>query len=164
MVTLKDVRVVRYFNAMIKVGLVGMMMAIAGLTFYQVVMRYVFNSVPSWSEELIRFIFIWCSFIAAAAGVRERIHIGINVFVNMLPDRLVPLTEILVHAFIVVLSFYLIRYGWEATLLTQRQPSPALGLPMSWVYLSIPCMAILVMFYSVLEMIGSWRRFVDMRG
>lgn len=140
-----------------------MMMAIAGLTFYQVIMRYVFSSVPSWSEELIRFIFIWCSFIAAAIGIRERIHIGISIFVDRLPGKLVPISEILVHIAIMIFAFSLVYYGWKTTLMTQRQPSPALGLPMSWVYLSVPCMGLLAIFYCSLEIIGSWRRFMAMR-
>ena len=90
-----------------------MMMAIAGLTFYQVIMRYVFSSASSWSEELIRFIFIWCSFMAAAIGVREGIHIGINIFVNLLPRRLVPLTEIVVNLAILVFAGCLVYYGWQ---------------------------------------------------
>lgn len=161
--TSKDTGLVHYFNTFVKWNLVLMMMAIAGLTFYQVIMRYIFSSASSWSEELIRFIFIWCSFIAAAIGVREGIHIGINIFVNLLPTKLIPLTVILVNLAILVFAGYMVHYGWQTTVMADRQPSPALGIPMSWVYLSIPVMGAMMVFYCLLEIVDSWRRFTALR-
>ena len=29
------------------------------LIFYQVIMRFIFNDAPSWTEEVTRYIFIW---------------------------------------------------------------------------------------------------------
>lgn len=156
-------RVLKYFNTSVKWFLAIMMMAIAALTFYQVFMRYLFNNAPSWSEELVRFLFIWCSFVAAAIGVKERIHIGIDVFVSLLPAKVRSLTEILVNLGIIVFSGYMIKYGWAVTLMTQRQPSPALGLPMSWVYLSIPVMGVMLILYCSLEIINIVRNFSEDR-
>jgi TRAP-type C4-dicarboxylate transport system permease small subunit len=164
METSKDTGLLRRFNTLIKWFLAIMMMAMAGLSFYQVVMRYAFNSAPSWSEELVRFLFIWCSFVAAAIGVREHIHIGVDVFVNLLPKKLIPLTEIVVNLGIMVFSVYMIYYGWDVTVMTQRQPSPALGLPMSWVYLSVPVMGLLLLFYCSLEIFSAWKRLAEERG
>ncbi len=158
-----DSRILKYFNTFIKWSLALMMMAIAALTFYQVFMRYLFNSAPSWSEELVRFLFIWCSFVAAAIGVKERIHIGIDVFVNFLSVKARSLMEIVVNVGIIVFSGYMIKYGWAVTVMTRRQPSPALGLPMSWVYLSIPVMGVLLILYCSLELIGIAKHFSEDR-
>lgn len=161
--TTNDSGLVHYFNTLVKWQLVIMMMAIAGLTFYQVIMRYVFSSASSWSEELIRFIFIWCSFIAAAVGVREGIHIGINIFVNLLPRKVIPLTEILVNLVILIFAGYMVYYGWQTASMADRQPSPALGVPMSWVYMSIPVMGAMMIFYSSLEIGDACKRFKALR-
>lgn len=158
-----DSGLMHYFNVLVKWQLVLMMMTIAGLTFYQVIMRYVFNSASSWSEELIRFVFVWCSFIAAAVGVREGIHIGINIFVNLLPQKLIPLTEILVNLALLIFAGYMVYYGWQTTSMADRQPSPALGIPMSWVYMSIPVMGAMMIFYCCLEIGDSCKRFIALR-
>ena len=98
-------------NYLVKWFLAIIMIGITFLTFYQVVMRYVFNNAPSWAEELVRFLFIWCTFIAAAIGIEEKIHIGIDVVVNLLPSKIQKSVEILVYAALIVFSGYLIYYG-----------------------------------------------------
>lgn len=127
----------------------GLMLVITVLTFYQVVLRYGFNMTPSWSEELVRFIFVWLTFLAAGMGVRERIHIGIDVVVNLLPKSLQNLAGIAVALIIAGFGVFLLITGVEITEGTHMQASPALGLPMSYVYAAIPVMGILMICFGL---------------
>ncbi|MCE8018760.1 TRAP transporter small permease [Halomonas sp. MCCC 1A11036] len=136
-----------------------MMVAIASLTFYQVLMRYGFNKSSSWSEEAIRFIFIWCSLLSVSIGIREKIHIGINIVVQLFSHVTQRTIEIFAYLLILLFSGSLVFYGTKVVLSTQYQTSPALGLPMSWVYLSVPTMGVLVIFYSALEILSLMRQF-----
>jgi TRAP-type C4-dicarboxylate transport system permease small subunit len=151
-------------NTVIKYFVASLMMIITALTFYQVVLRYLFNSAPSWSEEMVRFLFIWSSFVAAAIGIREGIHIGIDVFVNLAPRRIARFIEIIVSLVIMVFGAYMIYYGWLVARMTHSQPSPALGLPMSWVYLSIPVMGVLLIVYCSSEIAKTYRKINLERG
>lgn len=146
------------FNIFIKWFLAILMMFIAVLTFYQVFMRYIFNNAPSWSEEIVRFMFIWSTFIAAAVGIKEHIHIGIDVFVKLLPEKLQKIVQTGVYFSIIFFSVYMIKYGWAVTLMTRRQSSPALGIPMSWIYISVPIMGLLLILYCTFETFLLWRR------
>ena len=148
-------------NYLVKWFLAIIMIGITFLTFYQVVMRYVINNAPSWAEELVRFLFIWCTFIAAAIGIEEKIHIGIDVVVNLLPSKIQKSVEILVYAALIVFSGYLIYYGWKISLTTKNQPSPALGLPMFWVYLSIPVAGCLNIYYCLKQMRKNFSQIVE---
>ena len=49
------------------------------IMFYQVVMRYVFSNSPAWSEELVRYLFIFNVMMAAAIAVRRNSHLQIDV-------------------------------------------------------------------------------------
>lgn len=147
----KQFSAVRHLDNFIKLCLVAMMIAIAVLTFYQVIMRYGFNKSSSWSEEAIRFTFIWCSFLGVAMGVREKSHIGISIIVDLLNPKMKKIAEVVGHIAIMVFSSYLIFYGWNVVLATSAQRSPALGVPMSWIYLSVPVMACLIFIYSFIE-------------
>ena len=155
---------INLLNIIIKWFLAILMMIITFLTFYQVVLRYVFNNAPSWSEELVRFLFIWCSFVGAAIGIKEHIHIGVDVFVNLLPRRLTHLVAVFVNVGIIIFSVYMIFYGWEVTIMTHGQPSPAMGIPMSWIYISIPVMGFMLLIYCSIEIIKEWKKFIPGRG
>lgn len=153
METIKEEGILNILNTLVKWFLVILLGVMASLSFYQVVMRYVFNNASSWSEELVRFLFIWCSFIGAAIGVKEHIHIGVDIFVKLLPKKIVNLTEVLVNLGIMFFSGYMVYYGWSVVMVTRRQLSPALRIPMSWVYLSIPAMGVLLLLYCTLEIV-----------
>ncbi len=56
------------------------------IMFYQVVMRYVFHNSPAWSEELVRYLFIFNVMMAAAIAVRRNSHLQIDILpVHPLP-------------------------------------------------------------------------------
>ena len=151
---------ISYLCIVLKACLVVLMIAIASLTFYQVVMRYGLNKSSSWTEEAIRFVFIWCSFLAVAMGVREKIHIGINVIVEVFNKKIQLIVEIIGYFAIMFLSVYLIYYGWLVVLATRFQTSPGLGVPMSWVYSSVPTMGVLTTIFCLEKIIKAVLEFL----
>ncbi len=54
----------------------------------RVVARYVLNSSIDWADEVSRLAFIWSIFIAKALGVREGVHVGIDLAVERLRPAL----------------------------------------------------------------------------
>src|SRR5690606_38231361 len=61
--------------------------------FFQVVFRYVFNNSITWSEELIRYLFVWITFFGTALCFRDRIHIGVDFFLEQMPPKLRQVIE-----------------------------------------------------------------------
>ena len=66
------------------------------LTFYvmlvitmaiEVLRREIFSYSSIWGEEIVRYSFIYLAWIGAAAAVRERAHIRIDVVMHYLPPR-----------------------------------------------------------------------------
>ena len=53
-----------------------------------VIMRYVFNSALSWSEEFLRFSMVWFTLVSAAILHQRKGHVGIVIFRDMFPDGL----------------------------------------------------------------------------
>ena len=149
---------VHYLDLFLKTCIVLLMISIAILTFYQVMMRYGFNQSSSWSEEAIRFIFIWCSFLSIAMGVREKIHIGIDIIVNLFNEKLRVMIELVGNLCIMSFSGYLVFYGYKVIIATQFHTSPALGIPMSWIYASVHIMGALLFFYCMIEIFNSKNR------
>ena len=55
------------------------------LALCQICMRYVLNKPLVWSEELIRYAFVWICYLGWVLGTRNRSHIQITIIVNLLP-------------------------------------------------------------------------------
>jgi len=51
----------------------------------QVVFRYVFNAPLTWSEELARYLFIWCAFLGWTIASRRGSHLAMTFVVDRLP-------------------------------------------------------------------------------
>lgn len=150
-------KVIKTVDDIIKWFLVIIMAILTVLGVFQVIGR-VFGVVPPWTEEAIRFLFIWASCVGAAIGIKEHIHIGIDVIVNLFPFKVRKGFEILVQLLLILFDIFLIVYGFQMSTKTMNQPSPALRLPMGYVYLSIPVMGILGIFYSAQEIVAIIRK------
>ena len=110
------------------------------LVFCQVIMRYVFSNSLTWSEELARFIFMWLSWVGASYAVKERSHFRVEMFANILKGPSRKKFELLI--LLIWFGFAAVMTGLGTDLviflMKRRQISPALEIPMSWVYASVP--------------------------
>ena len=85
--------------------LVYSLILMVALVFIQVIMRYIFNNSLSWSEELVRYIFIWQIWLGASVGAKNNDHIRIEIFSNKLKQKPREALEIVINLMIFV--FYL---------------------------------------------------------
>lgn len=67
---------------------VAMLVAMTGLTFVQVVLRYVFNSGFTWALELTTVFFAVMIFVGVSYGVRVGAHIGVDALLRLMPSGL----------------------------------------------------------------------------
>lgn len=64
---------------------VTLLVLVLGLTFVQVVARFVFDSPFFWTEEAARFGYVWLTFLAAMAAMADRSHISVQLGEARLP-------------------------------------------------------------------------------
>jgi TRAP-type transport system small permease protein len=103
----------------------------------QVVMRYVFSSPLSWSEELARYAMVWQAMLAAALCSRGGQHLAL-FDTEALPGRIGSVLSHLGTIVICVLLILLLWHSYDLTSRAARQTTPGLGLSMSWIYASLP--------------------------
>lgn len=144
--------VVKAIDKIIYYFLVLLMAIMSILGVFQVVGRLV-GVVPSWTEEAIRFLFIWASCVGAAIGIKAHIHIGVDVIVNLLPFVARKVVDIVVQLGLMAFDVFIIKFGFDMVARTMTQASPALRLPMAYVYLAVPVMGILGLYYSIFEIV-----------
>ncbi len=131
-------------------GLV-LMTAVIG---WQVWGRYVLNDTPSWSERLSLFLMIWYILLAAAVGVRERLHIGLVFFRNALPPGIARLVDMLVHLLVAAFGLAMIWYGGEMAASTWSHVIPTLGLRVGLSYLPFPVAGALILLFSLEHLVA----------
>ncbi len=123
-----------------------------GIGFMQVFWRYVLESSLYWSEELLRYMYVWVIFLGVSVGIRSRLHVAIDAFITLLRGRPRYVLKTIVHLLTVAFFVLLIVIGIRFTVYNLGQISPAVQLPMSLVYLGIP----LGGFFALLFAVEDW--------
>jgi TRAP-type C4-dicarboxylate transport system permease small subunit len=120
----------KFLNVIIALAL-GLM---AILVFGNVVLRYVFNSGITWSEEMARFLFIWSTFLGAIAGLNDNEHLGVDMFLKKFPRTMKKIAFILSNLLMLTCLWLILDGSWKMTWLNRNSLSPALELPLSFIY------------------------------
>lgn len=125
---------------------VPLMLGIIGIGFVGVCLRFMFGGRYAlfWSEEVIRYSFIWLFWICAPVLVWRGALFSVDLLVDALPQRLRAVIKILTNLGALLLMGTYVYYGWIMAQINGRQFSSALSLPLFWIYLAIPVGAGLV--------------------
>ena len=141
------------FNA--TVARFGMYFSVAGLlvivaiVFYQVFGRYVLNSSPTWAENLALVLILYVTLVAAAVGVRDAGHIGMESLLVLLPDRLRDRIELLIHACILIFGLAMAYNGWVLGKSVMNYHIANLGVSEALRYVPLSLSGILIVLFSI---------------
>ena len=106
----------------------------------EVLRREIFSYSSIWGEEIVRYSFIYLAWIGAAAAVKDRIHIRIDVIMHYLGPRSKAVLYIfgdLVMFGVAVIALY---WSWETVHVSWKFGSVSHGLRISmvWFLLAVP--------------------------
>lgn len=125
------------------------MFAMMSIIFAQVIARYGFHRSLTWSEEVGRYIFVWISFLGMAAAFKVGGHVALDLLLKYLHGIPRRTLEMVNGVLIVILSSAILYSGVKLFFLGMRQKSPALKLPMHWVYIVVPASGLLLLYFAV---------------
>ncbi|MEA1785200.1 TRAP transporter small permease [Arenibacter sp. GZD96] len=137
--------------------LLMLIMAIMTLNvLWQVFTRFVLGSPSSFTDELARYLMIWIGILGAAYVAGKNQHVAIN----LLPSKLSPKAQRKLYHFvaILVILFALLAFvvgGCRLVYISYLlgQQSPALQIPLAFVYLVIPVSGVLIMYYKIADLL-----------
>ena len=118
--------------------LVGFLFLVFAITFVLVFLRYVFNQSITGANEIVTILFIYTTAIGAAISIGENEHIGIDVFVNLLPKKFYKMIRVLQVFLVFALHLILFIYCLEWVEKAGGYLMPATGLPRIVAIASIP--------------------------
>lgn len=124
--------------------------------FAQVLFRFVFSSPLSWSEEVVRYVFVWSVFLTAAIAFHLNSHISIDFLTSRYPPRLQRACALASWIAVILAVAILFVLGMQLVLApsVRFQKSPAMEIPMTVPYAAIP-VGCAVMMVNILR--GAWR-------
>ena len=130
-------RLVNHFEEWAAIAALGGMTILYSLS---ILSRYITKTSMPWTDELVRFLFIWATFMGASIGVRRGAHLGVSVVQNLLPPKGQKTFLVLITLCCVFTCAVLAWHGMTMVHLqfTMGQRSSQLGIPIYWVGLAIP--------------------------
>lgn len=125
------------------VAAMALLTGVVAVTVVGVLDRFLLGFGLAWTEELARFLLVWTSFVAAAVATRHGHHFK----VEFISRRFGKAGAQAIALLCLLISLAVCWYGLRLTIFFNSQTSPALGLPMSVVYASVPVSFAMISFY-----------------
>ena len=104
------------------------------LVFGNVILRYVFNSGITVSEEVSRWLFVWITFMGAVVAIKERAHLGTDVLVSRLSARGKKVCLVVAHVLMLYVCWLVLQGSLEQTKINLEVLAPSTQLPLAIVY------------------------------
>jgi len=123
---------------------------------WQVFSRYVIGEPSAFTDELARFLMIWLGLLGTAYVSGKNGHVAIDVLAKRANAKNQALLKRVVSGFIILfcLAAMVTGGGWLVYITYElKQLSPALGLPLAYVYIVIPLSGLIVVYNKVVDII-----------
>lgn len=114
--------------------------------------RYVLGQQGRWTEELALYLLVWVSLLGASVTYAEGGHLGVDYIVGKLEAKARHAARIVADLFVLAFAALVLVHGGfllVSETLRSGQLTPALGLPMGYVYLAVPLSGILFVLYAI---------------
>ncbi len=121
--------------------------------FVNVVMRYGFNYSLAWSEELVREVILYTTFIGCSVAVKNRSTIRIDALVQLVPVLKHPLS-VFSHLVTLLFSVVITYFGYLLVNLQvlSRQKTLILEIPTAVLYGILPLMGVMMFIRTLIVM------------
>jgi TRAP-type C4-dicarboxylate transport system permease small subunit len=121
----------------------------------EVLRREIFSYSSIWGEEIVRYSFIYLAWIGAAAAVKERAHIRIDVIMHYLSPKLKALLYIFGDLVMLGVAIIAVYWSFESVLVSAKFGSVTDGLRISkvWFLMAVP-LGFALMIWRLLQSLG----------
>jgi len=118
-----------------------------------VLLRYVFNIVFNWTEELIIYLFIASTYFGCILGIKEDEHIKISILKDKLPPKVKIVFDVFIDLVTIVFitSAAYLSINWIEK--TGKPVTPGLAIPFASVYMMVPISFALIALYEIREIV-----------
>ncbi|SDL08932.1 TRAP-type C4-dicarboxylate transport system, small permease component [Catalinimonas alkaloidigena] len=145
----------RHVDRVLGIVLVILMATMTINVLWQVASRYVVGRPSAFTDELARYLLIWVGTLGAAYAAGQRMHLAIDI----VPQKASPAGKrrlsLIINSIVIVFALLVMVIGGINLVyitLYLDQHSPALGVPLGYVYAVLPLSGLLIIYYSVVSL------------
>lgn len=146
----------RLINTILRIIVMIMLSIMSIVVFAQVIFRIVHLSIP-WSEELSKYLLIWCTFLGSAMCIWKGSLVGLEFLKNSLPQKQQKLLQTFLNLIVCLLLIFLIVVGFWAVKRVCFQITPVLKQSMGLMYAAIPVGSVFMLINQILTTIYLWK-------
>jgi TRAP-type C4-dicarboxylate transport system permease small subunit len=119
-----------------------------------------------WSDEVVRKVIFFSTYIGCVAAIRGRSLIRIDALPQLLPVLKKPLT-LLSHLAVLIFSGIMINLGWQMTVMMYQDEyarTTTLQIPEWYFYVILPIMGVMMFIRTLIVMVEDWRNKHEITG
>jgi len=118
-------------------GVIAVLLAVMiVLVFGNVVLRYLFNSGLTVSEEMARWMFVWIIFLGSLAALQTHGHLGTDLVVSRFSPRVQRVCRLIVLGLMLWMSWLILDGSWQQMWINWNVSAPGSGASMAIFYAS----------------------------
>ncbi|WP_462378785.1 TRAP transporter small permease [Pseudomonas sp. Marseille-QA0892] len=144
-------RVMAWIDTVFIVLATAALVAIAATVLLQISGRLFLPYSPVWTEELSRYLFIYMVVLAAGVAMRRNQHVSVELYHHRLGPRTRAAYQVVINLLIGAFACITLPSAWLYAQNGMWQTSPAMKLPMIYMFSSTVVLFALVLFYSVVR-------------
>jgi len=145
---------------LVEIVCAGFLFLIALITIAQVIMRYIFSYSFTWSEEISIALFAYIGFIGIGVAYSQNRHLYVDALIIILPKPIRKVIDSIALGlsiiFLIVVIFQIVKVMIASSKVGLT--TPALLLPMVYIYISIPVGCLLFLIQVVKRFSDIWRK------
>lgn len=111
-------------------------------------MRYFFNSPIQSAEEIATICFIWSVFIGGGGCFRKKMHMGIDIFTQLLPIKYKNGILFIMNFLVCLIAMTFLYLSFKFSWVSRMKPTAVLGISSIYVNFSLVISFGLVVIYS----------------
>lgn len=156
----------KLFDKLIGTGVSFLTIGLVTCVVWQVFSRFVLASPSTSTDEIARFLLMWCGLTGSAYMVGQNQHLAIEVLGSRLTGVKKLSLSILVQLFIAKFSIMVMIYGGMVqfnNISMTGQLTPSLGMPMSYIYVVVPISGFIILIYNMLNIAESVKEIIEIK-
>lgn len=131
---------------------VAMLALVAGGT-WQIFTRWVMNDPSTVTDEFLRYVLIWASFLGSAYCFYRDEHLSLTLFTDKAKGPVKVIMSVFIEACILFFVVYVFIYGGIAQVKNASNVSPVMHIPYKFLFSIEPICGVLILLARVLKYI-----------